>query len=224
MMLVKKIDASFLRLAGAAIAPAALAACAVGSSTVGSHALTIVPAFPAAAVDLCSTTGSGYVFHGACWQGTLTGKGGATASLAAYKGEQIGVTFGSNDAGTSAVVAVRDALDKGDVTGKAGGKAFPAYKLVGEPVIYLDLRNAAAKSIAFAKTPQIVVTLTKQTFNPNALCGLGFLQGTQWQDVTTLTGKVVKNVLNYAPATLRGAKVTLPAKGDLYAVAWCSGY
>jgi hypothetical protein len=222
---VKKL--SYLSVIAFASAIAALSACS-GSNPSNGSAAGFAPGAPMQvaapqSVDLCAKLPpKGYAFHGECWQGTLK-KAGAAASLTVYQNTEIAMQLGSNNAPGS-TISLRDATGKKDITGAVKGKTFPLYVGFGEPVIYFDFHNASAKAVAFAKTPQIAVTVTNGPFNPTATCGLSFLQTGQWVTVPALTGKIAGSVLTYAPDTIRKEKVTIPALGDLYAVAWCNGY
>ena len=196
-----------LRRIAVPLSVAILAGCASTSSRMVppvSGADAIVPH-----VAPCST-GSGYLFNGPCGNFTLTSKGG-TSKLPAYKGFTFSYTVPPNTFPGKAAYSLGVATGAGDITGKVGGKAFPAVKgalLYGVTVV-------AKSTPPFQPKGQFKVTIVASTPIKGKTCKAADLDKGTW--VTQITAKPSGNKVVFSRTEAQAFLVP----GKIYSAFYC---
>jgi hypothetical protein len=209
----------------------ALAGCSA-AGTSGGSAASFVPAQSGALLAatapsnaLCTAKGAGYVFKGACAETTLNRTGGKLA-LAAYKGRRLQAVFGKNTGAPSYSFALHDATGLGDITGKVGGKSFPAFYQY-PVVVYLDAHNAGSSAAVFSSTPKLTFAFSASLGMANGDCGAAELAKGVWKLVPGLYASVPKagtSLVLPAKSLSSAFKIDVPANGDAYLLVYCEGY
>jgi hypothetical protein len=210
----------------------AIAGCSA-AGTSGGSAASFVPAQSGALAaatapssTLCTAKGTGYAFKGACAETTLKSRTGGALALAAYKGRTLQAVFGKNTGAATFAFALHDATGLKDITGKVGGKSFPAFYEF--PVlVYLDAHNAGSSAAVFSSTPKLTFALSTTLGMAGGDCGAAELADGIWKLVPGLYASVspAGTALVLPAKNLAAAfKITVPANGDAYLLVYCEGY
>jgi hypothetical protein len=209
-----------IAIGAAIVAAAAMSACASRgvvpsqsfASSNGTTAMFAAKATPTP--NACEKTDPPmYYFGGSCTAFTLKETAPTTVALGKYKpyqGIKITTVFSKNTGGPAGGVAavMGDAVGKGDITGKVGGKAFKLYgdgkdclfngkptTCQGKPFVYAELINNSKYTIKPAETPTFTIT-DSNGFPGTKECFPAEYTSKGWLPETTLSAKPVGNTLH----------------------------
>jgi hypothetical protein len=223
-----------MTIGAAIVAAAAMSACASrgvvpSQSFASSNGTTAVLAAKATPTPTAceKTTPPMYYFGGSCTSFTLKEGSSTTVYLGKYKpyqGIKITTVFTTNTGGPAGGVpaVMGDAIGKGDITGKVGGKAFKLYgdgkdclfngkpaTCPGKPFVYAELINNSKYKLKPQGTPTF--TITDSNGFPGAHeCFPAEYTSKGWIPETTLDAKPSGNTLHLPSAGNDGSLYYLP--------------
>jgi hypothetical protein len=177
-----------------------------------------VPAAPGAAAPAtakpCRQPAASFFFEGSCDRIALDPPGGATASLADYRGITATVTlFPRRSVAKGARLTIVDATGESDVK-PYDGKAFPHVKGRGKPLVYLKF-IVAGTTADMRRSPYVNITDTAKI--QGSSCTVEFLEADRWVPTHYRVPIFDARVVRFLPLA---AQFNLP-HGSSYLVVVC---